>query len=323
MAVARALIFLQQIPLELTKDERLLAFIPINDQWRQEIVDRLGRRNAWSIATGTSIAWVVIAFVFTLIDSFVSLNESSSGIFEGLAIGTIWLWLLCLVIGWLWVPTFTCSELKSAIGHANRITSRLPEQIPIPNGSKKPVANPAPGEEESIQEDTPFQLSPEGQQGHDHSSISTIPTANQSAVTLTLSAEGLSITQNPIHPETDRLLIPEDKFNSLNRDERRLAATFNYSRIMRYLALVDDVLRALDELTREKDEVGLSRNRLMLEVVSLIPTEAKVDLWSHCHSVHKGRCVPSGSPHLDVQGVYFCPHSPVRNNRRGRDRRNL
>jgi hypothetical protein len=39
---------------------------------------------------------------------------------------------------------------------------------------------------------------------------------------------------------------------------------------MRYLVLVDDVLRALDKLAREKDEVGLSRKRLMLEVVSLI-----------------------------------------------------
>jgi len=34
--------------------------------------------------------------------------------------------------------------------------------------------------------------------------------------------------------------------------------------------LVDDALRALDELALEKAEVGLSRKRLVLEVVSLI-----------------------------------------------------
>jgi hypothetical protein len=76
--------------------------------------------------------------------------------------------------------------------------------------------------------------------------------------------------QSSIHPETDRLLIPKDEFSSLNRDELRLAATFNYSRIMRYFVLVDDVLRALDKLAREKEEVGLSRQCLVLEVVSLV-----------------------------------------------------
>ena len=315
--VARALISLQQTPLELTKDERLLAFIPINDQWRNEIVDRLNRRNGWSVATGSSVAWVVIAFTFTLIDSFVSLSGSDdSGASDGLAVGTLWLWLLCLVIGWLWVPTFTCGELKSAIGHANKkaakkaakrikqkaskaytsaknkINNRIPRRVPILKGSKKPVDPVLEDDEdnekvkpESIEEDTQpnplpnpthhqstvsFQVPTESQHGHGHHSVRGNPTANPSAVSLPRSVAMQSIAQSSIHPETDRLLIPKDAFGSLNRDELRLAATFNYSRIMRYLVLVDDVLRALDRLTREKDEVGLSRKRLILEVVSLI-----------------------------------------------------
>ena len=317
-AVARALISLQQTPLKLTKDERLLAFIPINDQWRNEIVDRLNRRNAWSVATGSSVAWVVIAFTFTLVDSFVSLSGSAdNGVSDGLAVGTIWLWLLCLVIGWLWVPTFTCGELKSAIGHANKkaakkaakrikqkatkaytsaknkITNRLPKRVPILKGSKKPVDPVLEADEdnekvkpESIQEGiqlnplpntthhqstVSFQVPAESQDDHGRHSVSGNPTANPSAVSLPRSVAMHSIAaQSSIHPETDRLLIPRDDFGSLNRDELRLAATFNYSRIMRYLVLVDDVLKALDRLTREKDEVGLSRKRLILEVVSLI-----------------------------------------------------
>ena len=40
-AVARALISLQRVPLELTKDELFPASISISNQWEQEIVDRL------------------------------------------------------------------------------------------------------------------------------------------------------------------------------------------------------------------------------------------------------------------------------------------
>jgi hypothetical protein len=312
-AVARALISLQQTPLELTKDERLLAFIPINDQWRREIVDRLNRRNAWSIATGSSAAWVVIAFVFTLTDSFISLQAFGGGS-NGLAVGTLWLWLLCLVIGWLWVPTFTRGELKSAIGHANQKAAKKaakrirqkagkvyssarakitgPRRIPIPGGPKKAAVDPLPGvreedgnvEVESIQEVTisvgplaekksnpvphltPYQSTasfrvPESQHDHEHLSVSTNPTANHSVASLPYSTAIHSIAaQSSIHPEKDRLLIPRDAFGSLNRDELRLAATFNYSRVMRYLVLVDDVLRALDKHTRGKDEVSPREN---------------------------------------------------------------
>ena len=96
---ARALISLQQTPLELTQDERLLAFIPINDQRRRGIFNRLNRRYAWSVATGSSVLWVVIPFCFTLVDSFVSLETTPDGGSEEHAVGTIWLWLLFLVIG--------------------------------------------------------------------------------------------------------------------------------------------------------------------------------------------------------------------------------
>jgi hypothetical protein len=326
-AVARALISIQQTPLELTRDEHLLALIPINDQWRREIVDRLNRRNSWSVATGSSVAWVVIAFIFTLIDSFVSLHDSGGGGggSDGLAAGTLWLWLLCLVIGWLWVPTFTCGELKSAIDHANRKAAkkaakmikqkaikaygsaktsitRFPRRMPILGGPEEPATDPLPGvrEEdgkataESIQEvavsiqqqaesklnsipnPTPHQSTvsfriSESQHGHEHLSVSTNPLVNYSAASSPHSADVHSVAaQSSIHPETDRLLISRDEFTSLNRDELRLAATFNYSRVMRYLVLVDDVLRALDKHTREKDEVSVSRKRLILEVVSPI-----------------------------------------------------
>ena len=324
--VAKALISLQQTSLELTKDERLLAFIPVNDRWRQEIADRLGRRNAWSLATGSSVAWVVIAFVFTLIDSFVSLDNTADNTSEGHAVGTLWLWLLCLVIGWLWVPIFSSSELKTALNYANhhavkraakklrqakettrkamgsaktKLVGKVPKRL---GGSKKPIGGiiTVVAEEsekgQSIQEDTKhleeetnqganpllnpshhqsvvsFQTHPESHQGHDHLTISANPDANRSSVSMARS------TQPSINPETDELFIPQ-KLTSLNRDEHRLSATFNYSRIMRYLALVDDVLVTLDKLAREKGEVGLSKKRLT-EVFSLILNRRGLPLGS-------------------------------------------
>ena len=313
--VARALISLQQTPLELTKDDRLLAFIAVNDRWRQEIAERLGRRNAWSLATGSSVAWVVIAFVFTLVDSFVSLDNTVDNVSEGHAVGTLWLWLLCLVIGWLWVPIFSSSELKTAINYANhhavkkaakklrqakeatrkamgsaktKLVGKVPKRL---GGSRRvggtiTVVSEENEKERSIQEDTKhpeeetdyepnplrnsshrqsavsFQTHPESHQDHDHLGVGANTNANRNSVSTAHSA------QPSINPETDELFIPQ-QLTSLNRDEHRLTATFNYSRIMRYLALVDDVFEALDKLSRETDEVGLSRKRLT-EVVSLI-----------------------------------------------------
>jgi len=253
-AVARALISLQQIPLELTRNDRLLAFIPVKEQWKQEVTSRLNRRYVWPIAIGSSITWVVIAFIFTLVDSFVDLDVSSDGGAEGHAVGTLWLWLACLVIGWIWVPTFTRGESTSpANSHASyttangavkgKISNQLPESDPLPD----PIHR---------QSTISFQSFTESQHDHNHTDINEYPTANHSAVTFSRSTTLRStIPQSSIYPKTDGILIDlSDELGPLNRDELRLAATFNYS----YLALVDDVLQALDKVICEDDEVGSS-----------------------------------------------------------------
>jgi len=232
--VTTVLVSVQQTPLELTKDERLLGPIPRNNRWRQEITDRLNRKNGWSLATGSSIAWVVIAFVFTLTDSFVSLDSTVDNGSQGHAVGTLWLWLLCLVIGWLWVPTFSSRELRSAFDYANREAAegaaRRQSQANQPAGG------------ETSREDGSL-LSPT------HSR----PTTGAAS---------------SIPPMKDVLLIKQG-ITSLNRDEHRLTATFNYSRVMRYLALVDDVLGFLDKLAQGRDEVG-SSGKPLTDIISLI-----------------------------------------------------
>ena len=302
-SVARALTALQQTSLELTKDDRLLDFIATNDRWRVEIAERLSRKNAWTVAVGTSIAWVVIAFLFTLADSYLSLRNSddTDDASEGHAVGTLWLWLLCLVIGWLWVPTFTRGEVNTAIEQANkravkkaakairqkahklrkriarRITARLMKGLgksaldsiidvsgENENGGDKSIHG-----DTGIQvPDLPHNQSAPGSQ-HGHLTDSANPTANNSTTNLHYSADVHSTAVHSIHPDTHELLIRKDN-GSVNRHEVRPAATFNYSRIIRYLVLAEDVWRALERGGREEYGVGLSIKRLVLGVISPI-----------------------------------------------------
>ena len=70
---------LQQIPLHIVTEGGLLAFLivlPENDDWWKDLVGRLDYNYIWSIPTATSIAWVAIAFMFTLVDSFLNLGEN-------------------------------------------------------------------------------------------------------------------------------------------------------------------------------------------------------------------------------------------------------
>jgi len=265
------LVSLQQIPLELTRNERLLALIPVTEQWAQEISGRLNRRYVWPIAIGSSITWVVIAFIFTLVDSFVDLDVSSDGGAEGHAVGTLWLWLACLVIGWIWVPTFTRGESASTTGRASRTTTNRAAKridqtaINVYNPAKTKISkkraepNPLP-DPTRRRSGVSFQSFTGSQDDNTHVGVSENTTANHSTVTFSRPTTLHSTTPwNSIYRKTDRLLIDvSHELGSLNRDELRLAATFNYSRIMRYLALVDDVLRGLDKLTRADDEVGSS-----------------------------------------------------------------
>ena len=118
-SAATALIYLQQVPLHLTTREGLLAsliVLPENDEWWECLVDRLEHTHTWTIAAAASMAWVIIAFVLAIIDSLTNvenLYSSSKGI------GSLWLWLIPIVIGWLWVPFSSYDKLRTAIDKAN------------------------------------------------------------------------------------------------------------------------------------------------------------------------------------------------------------
>ena len=318
-AVAEALVSLQQIPLELTRDERLLVFVSVAGQWRRETVDRLNSRNIWSVSTGLFVGLIAIAFIFATYDSIFPRYQTISPYdpeprdiddfdqsLDGHAIGSLWLWSLCLVIGWFRTPAYTYRELGSAIRDTNQKAAKRmraadayhpPQRVVAPK-SKRWAADPVPevreenekAEVESVQEDTrsarheaESQVDPvpgparhrllvarnlraKSHSAHANPGVTAIQDANPSVVDVDRPAEAQSITRDPINPERDDLLVRR-RFDPLNPDEGRPVATFNYSRIMRYLILVDDVFGALDGLTRKRDQVGLSSKKcLMLEV---------------------------------------------------------
>ena len=115
-----------------------LIVLPKNDDWWECLVDRLEQTYTWSIATATSIAWVIVAFLFTLVDSFMSLGENVNE--SGQAVGTLWLWLVPLVVGWLWVPVCSYDKMKNAINKANDIA-----YLAIPDDHLRDEDPPAPG----------------------------------------------------------------------------------------------------------------------------------------------------------------------------------
>ena len=100
-----------------------LIMLPQNDQWWEELVVWLEYPHTWSISAATSIAWVIIAYVFTIIDYFSQDSRSlyTNGPGVG-SMGSLWLWLLPIVIGWLQLsPKCDSTRLHLAVDRANSI----------------------------------------------------------------------------------------------------------------------------------------------------------------------------------------------------------
>jgi hypothetical protein len=128
-SAVRILSSLQQSALRVNTDvdDVLLAsliMLPQNDKWWEELVVWLEYYpHTWSLSAATSIAWVIIAYVFTIIDYFSQDGQSLKTNGEGVgSIGSLWLWLLPIVIGWLQVsPKCDSARLHQAVDRANSI----------------------------------------------------------------------------------------------------------------------------------------------------------------------------------------------------------
>ena len=122
---ARILINLQQSPLRVEKEGVLLAsliMLPQNDKWWEELVIWLEYYpHTWSTSAATSVAWVIIAYILTIIHHFSQDALSAYGDGVG-SIGTLWLWLLPIIVGWLqFSPNCDSIRLHKAVDKANSI----------------------------------------------------------------------------------------------------------------------------------------------------------------------------------------------------------
>ncbi|KAJ7715531.1 hypothetical protein B0H16DRAFT_1615740 [Mycena metata] len=96
----KVLIGLQQSPLHVNADDSLLASLVVlhaNDNYWGTLEDLLNYVQTWSIASVASILWVILAYAFTVIDSFLSVVKYSTLNSNGQAVGSILLWLLPIV----------------------------------------------------------------------------------------------------------------------------------------------------------------------------------------------------------------------------------
>ncbi|KAG2151540.1 hypothetical protein DEU56DRAFT_778456 [Suillus clintonianus] len=113
---------LQQVPLRLHPDPvRLpsLIVLPENDSWWKCLAEFVDYTHTWSIASATSIAWVIIAYILTVANSLSNVYADVQS--NGEATGSMWLWLIPVVVGWLQLsPKCDFDRLKAAYDRADR-----------------------------------------------------------------------------------------------------------------------------------------------------------------------------------------------------------
>ncbi|RDB30039.1 hypothetical protein Hypma_013864 [Hypsizygus marmoreus] len=155
----RILSSLQQSPLRVTTDGSLLSslvVLPENDDWWSELVMWLDYTHTWSISAVTSISWVIIAYIFTVVDSFTG-DITAAVNANGQGVGSLWIWLLPIVIGWLQIsPKCDSVRLYQAIARANKIAYvATPSGRPVPASSlsRRRAITLAPGPEDALRRD--------------------------------------------------------------------------------------------------------------------------------------------------------------------------
>jgi hypothetical protein len=111
---------LQQVPLRIHPDFPSLVVLPENDTWWNYLSELMDYPHTWSIASAASIAWVVIAYILTVVNS----PPDSFGVAtDGEDTASMWLWLIPIVVGWLQLsPKCNFERLNEAYDRAHRHT---------------------------------------------------------------------------------------------------------------------------------------------------------------------------------------------------------
>ena len=121
----RILSSLQQAPLRVMSEGSLLPSLVVladNDEWWTELEGWLDSTYTWSISAAASIGWVIVAYIFTVADAFTTDLKDSTIYATGEAIGSAWIWLLPIIVGWLQIsPKCDSVRLDKAVNRANQM----------------------------------------------------------------------------------------------------------------------------------------------------------------------------------------------------------
>ncbi|KAF7316372.1 hypothetical protein MIND_00156000 [Mycena indigotica] len=126
---------LQQMPLKSWRtvstdagDYPLLAsliVLPENDRWWEKLEKDLNYADphSWSIASVTSISWVIVAYALTVVDAFTTISSDPNRNGGGLSgVGSIWLWMIPITIGYLQLsPRCDLNRGEDVLNDANQL----------------------------------------------------------------------------------------------------------------------------------------------------------------------------------------------------------
>ena len=117
---------LQHIPFRIDVSDSLLPsliVLPQNDRYWKLLGVAAKRTRQWSIPVAMNIIWVLVAFLFTIVDSFVDLDYFLTVPGDaGYSIAAVWTYLLPVVVGWLHVGSqLEADHLRNALDDAHEI----------------------------------------------------------------------------------------------------------------------------------------------------------------------------------------------------------
>lgn len=110
----------QQIPIQIYNGPRRefaqLVVRPENWKWWQRLREEIQRtRRGWAYSLYAQVGWVCVTQILAIVDFFTTASFNTS-IGIGLAINSIWIWMIPVVLGWVYVGTqISAGSIEEAI----------------------------------------------------------------------------------------------------------------------------------------------------------------------------------------------------------------